>query len=185
MRHLLFILVLALVACGASVNDPPAPPPCDPLCMDQVTVRAIRQTVKLAYNLTLQSKPVGPQDISTPCPNGGSAHITGTATSEASVGATSVDLVYTFDNCLYVQKDDTPGQNYSISLSGSIHEKGILSAQPTSTIAILFQSDAISVAGSVYEPALDFSAINCPLTITQNGNRGDAVLCGRAANLTF
>lgn len=182
MRYLPFLL---LVSCGASVNDPPAPPPCDQLCMDQVAVRAVRQTIKLAYNITLQSNPVGAQDEFTPCPNGGTAHIFGSATSNAFVGATDVDLTYVFDNCRYVQQDDTPGQNYAISISGTIHEKGVLAAQPTSTIAILMDSPAMSIAGTVYEPAVQFSVDNCPLSITQNGNRGDAILCGRNANLTF
>ena len=155
------------------------------MCEDQVAVRAVRQVIKLAYNLTLQSSPVGAQDVSTPCPDGGKAHISGTGTSDATQGATVVDLTYEFDNCTYVQHDDTPGQNYAISVSGTIHEKGILAAQPTSTIAILFDSAAFSIAGQVYSPAIDVNVVACPLTITQNGNRGDAVICGRNANLTF
>src|SRR5262249_43464304 len=73
--------VIAVAACS---GPKPAPaPPCDQACQDGAALRGMRETVKLVYNLKLQGKPVGMHDETTPCPGGGTAHVTGTAMSNA------------------------------------------------------------------------------------------------------
>src|SRR5262249_2516535 len=92
-RSAVLLLVLAVSACGTKAAAT-APPPCDGTCQDGIAIRALRETAKLAFNLTLQGKPVGQHDETTPCPLGGSVHVFGVATSNAVQGATEVDLTY-------------------------------------------------------------------------------------------
>src|SRR5689334_14405646 len=101
-RFALALLLLTLTACGSKVSDPPPPPPCDEECKDEIALRALRETTKLAFNLTLQGKPVGEHDRSTPCPLGGTARVAGVATSNAVQGATEVKLVYVLAACGYL-----------------------------------------------------------------------------------
>ena len=51
---------LHLCACASDIEAEPAPP-CDQLCQDSNALRAVREGMKLIYNLTLQGKPVGSQ----------------------------------------------------------------------------------------------------------------------------
>ena len=57
-------LVMALVAAGCSDEQADPSPPCDEECQDSTAARALRETMKLVYNITLQGKPVGPQAVS-------------------------------------------------------------------------------------------------------------------------
>ena len=177
--------LILLCSCGASVNDPPAPPPCDQLCQDNVAGRALRQVVKLGYNLTLQAKPVGVQNAIAPCPQGGFIHIFGTGTSDALQGATLVDLTYDFAGCVYFQTDPEAAQNYKLTVTGTVTEKGTLAAQPTSLTAIYFDSAALTIDGTVYAPPLPYRVEACKMAFVQNGSRMDGLLCGRDVNVSF
>jgi hypothetical protein len=176
---LLTWLALLLPACGATESTPPPPPPCDAQCQDDNAVRALREMIKLGFNLTLQGKPVGTYDLSADCPLGGRARLAGTATSNAEQGATFVDLVITFEACRYLQKDNEPEQNYDMTVTGVLTEKGTLAVQPTSTSAVSFKSDSITLVGTVYDPPSPYRAENCPLALGQDGSRVSGLLCGR------
>jgi hypothetical protein len=76
----------------ACTEDPERVPPCDARCEDGIAARALRETVKLAYNLTLQANPVGDQDESTDCPLGGRVRVFGHATSNPEQARPEVDL---------------------------------------------------------------------------------------------
>ena len=139
--------------------------------------------MKLIYNLGLQGKPVGEQDAMSACPQGGSARVYGTATSNELQGATEVELTYVFASCSYLQVDNTPEENYQVTVTGSIVESGIIAVQPSSTTALLFSSDSVSVRGTVYDPALDYQAEACVLELAQSGNKLSGALCGRAVGV--
>jgi hypothetical protein len=141
--------------------------------------------MKLAFNLTLQGKPVGPQDATTPCPLGGRARVHGNATSNAEQGATEVSLTYEFSACAYSQTDDDPKQTYSVTVNGSITESGTIAVQPSATTALIFTSDGTSITGKVYSPAIDYHADACPMRLGQNGNDLTGTLCERAIGLTL
>ncbi len=179
-------IVGVLAACSASVgNGPPPVPPCDQACQDEIAVRSVREGMKLVYNLTLQGKPVGPQDATIPCPLGGSAHVFGTATSNAVQGATEVDLTYVLDHCRYSQKDTDPKQNYALTTNGTLSQKGTIAVQPSATTALVIGSDALDLTGTVHEPALDYAANACKLGLSQTGNRLSGELCGRKVGLSL
>lgn len=183
-------LVSALVLSAASVmgcsGKSPAPAPaCDQSCQDGVGLLALRQTMKLAFNVTLQGKPVGAQDATAPCPLGGSVRIFGTATSNATQGTTDVDLTYVLNGCSYLQVDTDPSQNYNVVLTGTITQKGILAVQPSATTALQIKSDAVTITGTVYDPPLTYDASSCAMVLGQNGNELSGTLCGRTAGVTL
>ncbi len=180
------VLVLLLVACSSSVgNQPPPNPPCDQACQDTIAVRSVREGMKLIYNLTLQGKPVGPQDATVPCPLGGSAHVFGTATSNAVQGATNVDLTYVLDHCGYSQKDTDPKQTYTLTVNGTLTQKGTIAVQPSATTALVIGSDPLDVKGTVYEPAKDYDVAACKLALSQDGNQLSGQLCGRTVGVSL
>lgn len=179
-------LTLALLGSSCSSVDPaPTVPPCDQACQDGVAMRAVREMTKLMFNLTLQGKPVGPQDQSLPCPEGGLARVYGEATSDAGQGATVVDLTYEFTGCGYLQIDNEAPENYRVKVTGTITQKGTFSAQSSATTAVIMKSDALSVEGTVYDPPSSYQIDRCGLSLTQNGNTVSGTVCERKAGFSF
>ena len=198
-RCWLAVPLWALVGCGAGPR-PAAAPPCDQACQDGVALLGVRSAMKLAYNFEVATKPVGPQDATAPCisfdgARGGSVHILGGATVNAIQGASIVDLTYDFQNCLYsAPPDPTANQNFSLTLTGVVHQKGTISVQPTATTALLIETvedssmvptATLSVSGTVYDPPVDYSVSSCALSATQSGNSVSGFLCGRPAGFMF
>ena len=122
---------------------------------------------------------MGEQDETTRCPLGGSARVRGTATSVAEQGATEVDLIYELSACAYLQRDDEVDENYDITISGIVAEQGILAVQPTATTSLIFESDSISLEGTVYDPPVDYAELDCAFRFAQNGNNFAGTWCGR------
>lgn len=181
-----FVASVLAVGCGTSAgNSPPAVPPCDQACQDGVALRSLREGMKLLYNLELQGKPVGPQDATVPCPLGGSAHVFGTATSNAVQGATEVQLTYALDHCRYSQKDTDALRNYSVTVHGTVQQRGTIAVQPTATTALVITSDALDLTGTVHEPPLDYAANACKLGLAQTGSKLSGELCGRTVGVTL
>ncbi|MGH7283503.1 MAG: hypothetical protein ACRELY_18410, partial [Polyangiaceae bacterium] len=119
-------LVVATSAACTGGGPTPSSPPCDQSCQDGVALRAFRETLKQVFNGALQGGPVGNQDVTYACaPLGGTAHVTGTATSNADVGTTSVNLTYVLDHCHYVAVDTDPNQNYDMTSTGTVTEVGV------------------------------------------------------------
>jgi hypothetical protein len=171
-------LLSVLSACGSEESAPEAKT-CDAVCRDESAVRALRETIKVVYNLTLQANPVGEQDESTRCPLAGRARVRGVATSLAEQGASELALVYELEDCAYLQRDDEPEENYDTVISGTVVEQGTLAVQPTATTALIFESDSISVVGTVYDPPSDYSEPDCALRLVQDGNKFSGTFCGR------
>ena len=186
-RRAVAVFVLACCATPAcsSGPKPPPPPPCDDACKDGVALRATREMMKLVFNLTFQGKPVGSYDKTIPCIRGGKARIFGNATSNAVQGATDVDLTFVFEQCAYLQKDTDPKNVYDMTVTGTITEKGTLAVQPTSTTALVIQSDAVTLDGTVYDPPEPYEATSCPLDVLQDGGHVGGTMCGRQVGFVF
>ncbi|HEX7665573.1 MAG TPA: hypothetical protein VF407_13700 [Polyangiaceae bacterium] len=190
-------LFVAISTFACSSGTTPPPPACDSTCEDSVAVRALRETIKQVFNGSIQNMPVGPQDATYACsPLGGTAHVSGTATSNADVGTTTVDLVYVFDHCRYLEVDTDADDNYDITVTGTIEETGTIAVQPGSTTALSFTGDAIELTGTVYSPPLDYGGtldagptpdggVGCPVALAQNGNQISGLLCGRSAGVSL
>jgi hypothetical protein len=176
-----FILTL-LSGCQA---EPPPSPPCRDACIDGIALRSLREMMKLVYNVTLQANPVGAQDESIDCPLGGSAHVFGTATSNAVQGATEVELTYEFEDCLYIELDDEPDETYRMTLDGSITQVGTMAVQPTATTALFMQSDSVTFDGTVHDPQRAFHEEDCVIDVAQNGNDLSGLFCGREAGVNL
>ena len=175
------LLLVIASGCGSAATPVPKPPPCDEECKDGIAIKALRETTKLAFNLTLQGKAVGSHDLTTPCPLGGTARVFGTASSNALQGSTEVQLTYVLTDCGYLFKDDDADDNYTMKLSGTMTQTGIIAVQPSATTALVMKSDPMSFAGTVYDPPLDYAAV-CPVVLGQNGNTLTGKLCGRTAS---
>ena len=173
------LLLSSSVISGCSAEEAAPSKTCDAECRDESAVRALREAIKVVYNLTLQANPVGEQDENTRCPLGGSARVQGLASSLAEQGATELLLVYELDDCAYLQRDDEPEESYDVVISGTVSEQGILAVQPTATTALIFESASISLTGTVYDPAVPYAEPDCPLRFGQDGNHFSGDWCGR------
>jgi hypothetical protein len=167
---------------GGGGSDTPA---CDSKCMDGVAVLALRDAIKLVYNVTLQGQPVGMQDKTTPCPQGGSARVYGTASSNASQGTTVVMLTYDFAQCHDSQVDADPTHAFDITIDGSITEQGSIAVQPSSTTSLLLRSSSMTLTGEVYSPGVHYDAMACVVTLGQDGGNVSGTLCGRPAGTSL
>jgi hypothetical protein len=179
-------MLLIVAACGSNAgNSPSAPPPCDQTCEDQIGVRGTREVIKLVYNLGLQGKPVGNEDAMAPCPLGGSAHVFGTASSNAIQGSTEVQLTYVLDHCVYQSVSTTPEDNYSLTVSGTFVEMGTLAVQPSATTALGIHGTGVTVSGTVDDPAVPYDDENCVLDVQQDGNDVSGTLCTRTVGVSL
>ena len=174
-----------LTGCGSAVGPTPPVPPCDEKCQDTVALRALREMMKLAYNLTLQGGPVGPQQATAPCPEGGSVTVAGGATSNADQGTTTVQLTYSFNACIYRQIDEEAPENYRMSVQGVITQLGTLAAQPSTTTALVMRSEQMTLVGEVSSPGIPSRAEQCVVMLGQDGNQLSGTFCGRPAGVTF
>jgi hypothetical protein len=184
----LILGVLSVVACSASSGGPPPTVSCPASCQDDAAVLALRQAVKLVYNLALQGRDAGAQDQTVPCPLGGSAMVSGTATSNADQGTTTVDLTYVFSQCQYSQVDSDATRTFQLTLDGSLHETGTLAVDPSSSTALSIATDpqmneAITISGTVFSPAIPYDASTdagpCAVMLMQDGDSLAGWLCGR------
>ncbi len=116
----------------------------------------------------------------------GSVRVFGQATANAVQGSSFVALSYDFQNCWYLAPPDPSAeQNFSLNVKGLLTQRGTISVQPTSTTALEIQSDALEVAGTLYDPPLDYAESDCALAVLQDGNSVAGTLCGRNAGFIF
>ncbi len=173
---------LLLVGCGEDGQGPKA---CDDACRDRSAVRALRETLKLVYNLTLQGNAVGEQDERTRCPLGGSARVFGAATSVAEQGATLVELEYELNECAYVQRDDDAEESYDVVITGDVRQAGIIAVQPSATTALAIEADGLRISGTVYDPPAEYDERECVVRLNQSGNHLGGDWCERVVALTL
>jgi hypothetical protein len=186
MKSVWGILALALASTSAcSSSSSKTPTTCDASCQDEVAVRGLRNAVKLAYNLLLQGGPVGMQDKMAPCPLGGTVHVQGTATSVAEQGTTMVDLTYDFAACGYSETDTDPTKTFSLTFTGTVSEKGNLANDPSSTTALTFHSDSMTLKGTVFSPTVDYDDESCALDLSQSGDNVSGTLCTRMTGISL
>jgi hypothetical protein len=181
------ITSLALAGCGD--KTPPPSPPCEQDCLDGVALRALRETMKAAFNNTFQGKDVGTHDETHQFIRG-SARVFGEASSNAQLGTTKVNLTYVFTQAAYYQKDNEPEENFAMIVDGTITQEGTLAVQPSSPTSLVMRSEGMTLVGKVYDPPVDYPtrdypAISCPVELNQNGNKVAGLLCGREAGFEF
>jgi hypothetical protein len=176
------LLALGANACASEIEAEPAPP-CDQECQDANALRAIRESMKLIYNLTLQGNPVGPQDEIIPCPQGGFARVFGEASSNSMQGATMVRLAYVFQDCSYLRRDEDPEENHDLTMTAVIGQEGTIAVQPSATTALLIASEAVTLSGTIYDPPITYTVEACELLLSQTGSDLSGTICGREAGV--
>ena len=196
------IALAGVLVAGCGAKTPPPPPPCDPECQDAVVLRAVREMMKFAFNSTFQKEPVGFHDLTTTAFLRGSARVRGTAVADGEQGVTDVDLTYVFTQAVFPKKDSEPDDNYIIALDGTITQVGKIAIQPSSPTALKMKSvpalqdadsgepdaadaGSVTVAGTVYDPPIEYPVTECALEILQNGNSVAGMFCGRRAGFSF
>jgi hypothetical protein len=167
----------SILSFGCGDKTPPPPPPCEQKCMDGMALRALREMMKFAFNQTFQGKPVGFHDETTDRFLRGSARVSGTAVANAEQGVTDVDLTYVFTQALYAKKEDEPEENYVIGLDGTITQFGNIAVQPSSPTSLTMESKSMTIAGTVYDPPINYIEMGCALKILQNGNSVAGMFC--------
>jgi hypothetical protein len=182
-ERLLTFAFVAFFGLGCGSEGSAAQAPCEERCQDNVAIRAVRETMKFMYNITLQAKPVGAQDYSADCATSGSARIFGDASSVPEQGATEVELTYEFEECGYLERDDERDENYSVTISAVLTQRGTLAVQPSATTAIVIATDSLTLTGTVSDPPIDYQALACELTLAQNGDEVSGTICGREAGI--
>jgi len=147
----------------------------------------LREMMKFAFNHTFQSQDVGTHDLTTDRFLHGSARVFGNANANGEQGVTDVNLTYVFTQALYVKKDTEPDENYVIALDGTITQEGMIAVQPSATTALKMTSESVTLAGTVYDPPIDYHAaeMGCALEILQNGNSVSGKFCGEDAGFSF
>jgi hypothetical protein len=177
--------LFGLLALGGCSDEEQAPRTCDEACQDRSAMRALRETLKLVYNLTLQGNVAGEQDERTPCPLGGSARVVGSASSVAEQGATEVSLRYELSVCAYVQRDDDAEESYATVIDGTVQQSGIIAIQPSATTALRIEAEALDIFGTVYDPPVEYAEPECALLLNQSGNHLGGDWCGRQVALSL
>ena len=172
-----------VVAVGDQGPARDRPTSCDAACADTIALRALRETIKLAYNLTVQGKPIGRFDETRACLKGGRVRVAGDVASNATQGATEVKLIYAFEDCTYMARDDDPMQNYDVILGGTVEEIGTLTVQPGSTSAAVLRSEALTLKGKVFSPGRDHAESGCKVDVAQSGNQLAGSFCGRTVGV--
>jgi hypothetical protein len=185
----------ALIAAGCGDKEVPPPPPCDSECADGIALRALRESMKYAFNMTLQKLPVGVHDVTTEAFISGSARVHGSAFTDAQLGATTVDLTYEFSKAAYFQKDNEPKENFIMVVNGTITQKGTIAVQPSSPTSLLMKSESMYFGGQVYDPLIEYvnpplvdglpPPLGCPVELNQNGSSVAGRLCGNFAGFEF
>jgi hypothetical protein len=139
--------------------------------------------MKLVYNLSLQGNPAGEQDERVACPSAGVARLTGSASTDPERGTTKLDLTYAFEGCRYEQHTSEPSESYALAVTGTVLQRGVLAGPAQTTTALVLESDALTLQGTVYDPPLHYRAEECELAVTQEGERVSGKLCELAVSV--
>lgn len=178
------LIALSIASCSndeAATGE--APFVCDQRCRDNLAARAVRESVRVGFNLLLQGGPVGEQDKAGPCPFGGKVRVEGTATTDAATGTTQVDLTWQFTAC-GVKRVGSKDEAYEVTIDGELTQKGKISNVAGQTTALVLASDAMKVSGQVSLPTVPVDE-TCPLALTQDGSQVSGKFCGRDAGFAF
>ena len=87
--------------------------------------------------------------------------------------------------CKSISRDDDAEDNYFVTMSGTIFQKGTLAVQPTSTTALSIKSDNLTLTGTIREPPEPFVGEGCKVLLAQDGNRLTGEFCGRTATVNL
>ncbi|HEU4534124.1 MAG TPA: hypothetical protein VFS00_08400 [Polyangiaceae bacterium] len=173
--------------CGGDDDAAAEPPTCDQACKDGAAMRGLRETLKFAFNLTVQGRPPGEHDRTVACAFGGTVRVHGRVTAEAEFGSNDVNLTYELTDCAALQYDEEAPDNYNYQLAftGVVLQQGTMAVQPTAKTVLYMSSAALSFSGTVNEPPLAYEEPFCTLTIAQTLENVLGNICERQASFLY
>src|SRR5450432_2990865 len=113
---------------------------CDQVCQDNRVGFAIDNAGWLLYNENIAGSPSGGVNKTAPCPLGGTAAITGTATF-ANNGVETTQLTYMLTAC------GVSASSYTLTLGGTFQMNGTFTSNQQNDIT--FSSGTLSIAGQL------------------------------------
>lgn len=147
--------------------------------IDKYTGYAIIDAVSQIYNINFAGKPVGGQNITTTCPQGGEVTITGSTGYSQNNGITTVDLSLAMKDCKS-SKHTSDGVDTAFTLTGTITFKGSFNSS-TNYNATTHQSDSLKIVGNISVPNFKSAPVDetCKFTATITDNTVSGNICSR------
>lgn len=181
----MFMAAVTGWSCSAPVDEEPADqlprvvtPTCDQACQDDLVGYAIDNTLWLLWNESLAGHPSGPQDLTAPCPLGGSAHVAGT-TGVSTQGINTANLTLTLAGCR------SSGSSFSLAFTGTVSWVGSFSRDHAN--AITFASRSLAIDGDLIRYQDLHISESCAVSLTDTYDKNSSTksvwltgeICGR------
>ncbi len=177
MKKLFFVLMVILVVACSDLTDKENK--LSQSDIDRYTGYAIIDSVSQIYNINFAGKPVGSQNLTTTCPNGGNVTITGSTGYSQNNGITTVDLMFQMTNC-QTSKRTQNNLDLAVTLSGNISFKGSFNSS-TDYNATNNQSDSLKISALINAPGFKPENVDetCKFSATVSNNTVSGYICER------
>lgn len=177
MFSILFLVLLVLFGCGDLTDSEKT---LSQATIDRYTGYAIIDAVAQLYNINFAGKPVGGQNITTTCPQGGDVTITGNTGYSSNNGISTVDLTFNMNNCKS-SKHDENGVDTIFTFTGIITFKGSFNSS-TNYNATNYQSDSLKMSGTIDVPKYKTANVDesCKFTASITNSTVSGSICSRA-----
>ena len=126
---------------------------------DASVVYGVLDTEVFIFDQALVGQPAGAQDLTVDCPLGGTVHILGSTSSDATA---VIDLTLSMAGC------SNSGSGYDLTMDGDLAWSG--SFRSSGYKALSTTSDELSVSGEVDDGPVDDT---CALAVTDRGEDGE------------
>jgi hypothetical protein len=151
---------------------------------DRIITWGILEEVEDLYALNVSGQPAGALDVTATCPDGGSAHITGTLQSDGN----SSDLAYDLDGCAFELSSAGGNIIVSLTLNGRIDQDISIDVAGYGTVELT--SESLEMKGWEYNlPEEADVDLTCPFSVTQAvSSISGAIMgkiCGRDTTWTY
>jgi hypothetical protein len=172
----LIMLLFFLLSCSDSGNSEKTLSQSD---IDRYTGFAIVDTASQIYNINFAGKPVGAQNLTTTCPQGGEVIITGSTGYSQNNGITTVDLILNMKDCKS-SRHTTNGIDTTITLTGIMTFKGSFDSSRGYN-ATTHQSDSLKISGAISVTGFKTATVDetCPFTASINNETVSGYICSR------
>lgn len=145
---------------------------CDQACIDIGTGVTLANLVNDLYNTNLAGHTVGAQNLSAPCPLGGTADITGTTGFDQAHGITTVNLAYAMTGC------HVSASGVELTVTGTLTEVGSFDSMTLQTINDA--SSDLTITGAVDGMNVTDTACDVHVNVDSNANpEVTGTVCGR------
>jgi hypothetical protein len=151
---------------------------------DRIITWGILEEVEDLFVQNISGQPAGAVDVTAACPDGGSAHITGTLDATGN----SSDLVYDLDGCAFEQSSTEGAVMVSLTLTGRIDQDIAIDAAGYGTVEL--DSEKLEMKGwELNQPEEADVDLSCRFSVIQAvSSISGAIMgkvCGRDTTWTY